>query len=235
VTADELDWYNELCGEKGTLVIWSKCDRLLSKEYEQPGGTQEQAAMQRISDRLREHTGLIYYRFLDSNDSRARNVTLRINHEKVEPWNPFYPEKSEQALTENLQTLEVELEDGSTATAHIRAWILPHSRDLTAEERKLARITNRGQGFYIHREGRVIQQGGWLGVFGGIEPHSSLLRVEFDFDHKLDHAFKIDVKKSRILFDPALEDELKLRLQPTYREANKVPAQGAGRRSRARG
>jgi len=31
VTSDEWDWFEELCGEKGTLVIWSKCDRLLSK------------------------------------------------------------------------------------------------------------------------------------------------------------------------------------------------------------
>jgi len=219
VTADELDWFEELCGPKGTLVVWSKCDRLLSKEYDQPGGTQEQAAIRRLAERLREHVGLIYYRFLDPNDARERDVTIRIDHEAVEPWNPFYPEKGEQVLADNLQKLEVEMEDGSTETAHIRAWILPNQRDLNAEERKAARITNRGQGFYIHREGRVIQQGGWLGVFGAVEPHTSLLRVEFDFDHKLDHAFKVDVKKSKILFDPALEDELKRRLQPTYREA----------------
>lgn len=219
VTADELDWFEELCGEKGTLVVWSKCDRLLSKEYEQPGGTQEQAAIRRLSDRLREHVGLIYYRFLDPEDTRERNVTICIDHEQVEPWNPFYPEKAEQVLAENLQKLEVEMEDGSTETAHIRAWILPNQRDLTADEKKQARISNRAQGFYIHREGRVIQQGGWLGVFGAVEPHTSLLRIEFDFSHKLDHAFKVDVKKSKILFDPALEDELKRRLQPTYREA----------------
>ena len=219
VTADELDWFEELCGEKGTLVIWSKCDRLLSKEYDQPGGTQEQAAMRRLSERLREHVGLIYYRFLDQDDDRERHVTIRIDNEPVEAWNPFYPEKAEQVLPDNLQRLEVEDEDGTTEVAHIRAWILPNQRELSNEEKKKARITNRGQGFYIHREGRIIQQGGWLGVFGAAEPHTSLLRIEFDFDHKLDHAFKVDVKKSRIFFDPALEDELKRRLQPTYREA----------------
>lgn len=219
VTADELDWFEELCGDKGTLVIWSKCDRLLQKEYDPPGGTQEQAAIRRLSERLREHVGLIYYRFLDTADDRERNVRIAIDNEEVQPWNPFYPEKAEQVLPDALQNLEVILEDGSVETAHIRAWILPNQRDLTSEERKLARITNRGQGFYIHREGRVIQEGGWLGVFGAVEPHTSLLRVEFDFDHRLDHAFKVDVKKSKILFDPALEDELKRRLQPTYREA----------------
>ena len=51
VTADELDWFEELCGEKGTLVIWSKCDRLLSKEYQDPGGNREQQAVRRLADR----------------------------------------------------------------------------------------------------------------------------------------------------------------------------------------
>jgi hypothetical protein len=219
VSADELDWFEELCGDKGTLVIWSKCDRLLSKEYAQPGGVQEQNAIRRLSERLREHVALVYYRFLDPSDKRERNVVIRVDGEQVEAWNPFYPEKAEQVLPDNLQKLEVEDEDGNVEVAHMRAWILPNQRDLTNEEKKKARITNRGQGFYIHREGRIIQQGGWHGVFGAVEPHTSLLRIEFDFDHKLDHAFKVDVKKSRIFFDPALEDELRKRLQPTYREA----------------
>lgn len=219
VTADELDWFEELCGDKGTLVIWSKCDRLLSKEYAQPGGVQEQNAIRRLSERLREHVALVYYRFLDPADTRERNVVIRVDGEQVGAWNPFYPERAEQVLPENLQRLEVEDEDGTIEVAYMRAWILPNQRDLTNEEKKKARITNRGQGFYVHREGRIIQQGGWHGVFGAVEPHTSLLRIEFDFNHKLDHAFKVDVKKSRIFFDPALEDELKKRLQPTYREA----------------
>ena len=122
-------------------------------------------------------------------------------------------------LSPEQQKLEIEREDESVDTATIKAWILPNRRDLTDQEQKIARISNRAQGFYIHREGRVIQQGGWIGVFGASEPHTSLLRVEFDFDHKLDDAFKVDVKKSRILFDPALTEALKTRLQPTYREA----------------
>lgn len=235
VTADEEEWFEELCGTKGTLVIWSKCDRLLSKEYEEPGGSQEQSAIRRLSERLREHVALIYYRFLDPSDTRERNVTIRVDGIEVEPWNPFFPARSQQVLTEDEQKLEIEMEDGSVETAILRAWILPHQRDLDPAERKQARITNRGQGFYIHREGRVIQQGGWLGVFGAAEPHTSLLRVEFDFTHTLDHAFKVDVKKSRILFDPALEDELKRRLQPSYREAGNRYRRREGQASVERG
>lgn len=219
ISADEHELFEELCGDKGTLVSWSKCDRLLSKEYDDPGGAREQAAIRRLGERLIEHVALIYHRFLDPDDKRERHVSITVNGEMVAAWNPFYPSQAEQVLSPAQQKLEIELEDGSVETATIKAWILPHRRELSKDEQKIANITNRGQGFYIHREGRVIQQGGWLGVFGAVEPHTSLLRVEFDFSHKLDEAFKVDVKKSKILFDPALEEALKTLLQPTYREA----------------
>jgi len=219
VTADEHEIFDELCGDKGTLVIWSKCDRLLSKEYDDPGGAREQAAIRRLGERLIEHVALIYHRFLDFSDSRARNVSITVNGQPVAAWNPFYPAKAEQVLSPEQQKLEIVLDDDTVETATIKAWILPHRRELSKDEQQIANITNRGQGFYIHREGRVIQQGGWLGVFGAVEPHTSLLRIEFDFTHKLDEAFKVDVKKSKILFDPALEEALKTLLQPTYREA----------------
>ena len=157
--ADEYELFEELCGEKGTLVVWSKCDRLLSKEYDNPGGAREQAAVRRLSDRLIDHVALIYHRFLDSADQRERNVIISVNGEPVRAWNPFFPSRAEQVLSVKQQQLEIELEDGTVETARIKAWILPHSRDMTKDEQKIANISNRGQGFYIHREGRVIQQG----------------------------------------------------------------------------
>jgi hypothetical protein len=220
VTADEGESFEEFCGDKGTLVIWSNCDRILSKEYGEPGGTQEKMAIKRLAESLAKHLSLIYHRFLDLADSRERNVTIWINGIPVEPWNPFYPAKSEQTLGEAQQSFEIELADGSIECAGIRAWILPHRRDMSREEHdRLARISNKAQGFYVYREGRLIQDGGWMGVFSAPEPHTSLLRIEFDFSHELDEAFKVDVKKSRILLDPALEEYLKQLLQPIYREA----------------
>ena len=128
--------------------------------------------------------------------------------------------RSEQVLQQKKQTLLIEMPDGTEETANIQAWILPHRRDMTKdEERDYARISNRAQGFYVFREGRLIQDGGWMDVFGAPEPHTSLLRIEFDFGHELDDAFRIDVKKSRILFHPDLEDGLRSLLQPIYREA----------------
>jgi len=219
ITNDEKETFDELCGEHGTLVVWEKCDRILTKDYE-PGGAKEQAAIKRLASSLSTHLSLVYHRFLDMDDTRENNLEIRINNETVVPWNPFYPTRSEQVLHENKQKLIVELPDGSEETATIKAWILPHRNDMTKEEEKEhARISNRAQGFYVYREGRLIQDGSWMDVFGTPEPHTSLLRIEFDFGHALDDAFRIDVKKSRILFHPDLEDGLKILLQPIYREA----------------
>lgn len=219
VTDSECEAFDEMCGATGTLVIWEKCDRILTKEYE-PGSAQERAAITRLAENLAKHLSLVYHRFLDKTDSRERNIDIFINQSPVAHWNPFYPARSEQVLAEQKQLLEVELPDGSCDTARIRAWILPHRNDMTREEEKThARIANRAQGFYVYREGRLIQDGGWMEVFGVPEPHYSLLRIEFDFGHRLDDAFRIDVKKSRILFHPELADGLNALLQPVYREA----------------
>lgn len=219
VTSDESEMFEELCGDCGTLVIWEKCDRILTKVYE-PGGVKEQAAIKRLAESLAKHLSLVFHRFLEKTDDRERNLGISINQVPVVPWNPFYPGRSEQVLVDKKQKLLVELPDGTVKTASIRAWILPHRRDMDKlEEETYARISNRAQGFYVYREGRLIQDGSWMDVFGPPEPHTSLLRIEFDFGHELDDAFRIDVKKSHILFHPDLEDGLRTLLKPIYREA----------------
>jgi hypothetical protein len=220
VTSVQEEMFEELCGPTGTLVVWENCDRLLSKEY--TPGAREQAAVKRMSEALGKHVSLVFHRFLDAGDDRERTIGIRINGTEVEPWNPFYPARSEQVLADNKQRMIVELFDGTEEMARMKAWILPHRRDMTPEEEKqFARISNRAQGFYVYREGRLIRDGGWMGVFGAPEPHTSLLRIEFDFGHELDEAFRIDVKKSDILFHHDLEDGLHKLLKPVYREASK--------------
>jgi hypothetical protein len=222
VTPEEIEKFEELCGPKGTMVVWSKCDKILGKVYEQPGGIQEHNALNTRKKNLKEHLAKVFHKYLDTKISAYPNVTIELDGYEIEPWNPFYPERSEQVLAQRETIMEIESEDGTTALATINAWILPHSKDLTDNEnKKHAKISNRSQGFYIYREGRMIFSEGWLGIFRSDDPHFSLLRAEFCFDHDLDHAFQVDVKKSRIIFDPALEEELKKRLTGARNEAER--------------
>ena len=221
VTEEDINKFEELCGETGTLVIWSKCDRILNKDYPEPGGIQEQKALKERKNKLQEHIAMVFHKYLDTSETDFSNVTIRMDGEAINFWNPFYPQRSEQVLSQTESTVNIECEDGSICTAELRAWILPHKSDMTEHEWKhIAKIKNANQGFYIYREGRLIYSGGWLGVFGPNEVHKSLIRVEFCFNFDLDHAFQVDVKKSRIIFDPALEEELRDRLGPARTEAD---------------
>jgi hypothetical protein len=222
VTPEEIEKFEELCGPKGTLVVWSKCDKILGKVYDQPGGTQEQNALNTRKKNLRDHLAKVFQKYLDPGITEYPNVTIELDGNEIAPWNPFYPERSEQVLAQKETVMEIESEDGTTAMATLKAWILPHSKDMTDDEnKKFAKISNRSQGFYIYREGRMIFSEGWLGIFRSDDPHFSLLRAEFCFNHDLDHAFQVDVKKSRIIFDPALEEELKKRLTGARNEADR--------------
>jgi hypothetical protein len=221
VSSDEKDMFIRLCGDTGTLVIWENCDRLLSSDYDEPGGQKESRAIDYRIEKIKEHCGLVYHKFLDHAEKEFPNVTIEINDNLVSFWNPFYPEKSDQVLPPQETEIEIEVEDGSKHKCFVKAWILPHLKDMTKEEnRQFAKISTRAQGFYIYREGRLIHHGGYLGVFRSGEHHHSLFRVEFDFGYKLDDAFKVPVDKSRISFDPALEDELKDLLSGPLREAD---------------
>ena len=161
ITEDEAEKFEELCGPSGTLIIWSKCDRLLSKSYdEEPGGPKERAALKRLKKKLTEHFGLIYHRFLNHSDDRARNVSITIDDEAVEPWSPFFEERSTRALSENNEGIEIECMDGSTAHVTVRAWILPPKSEMNKEENERAKLANHRQGFYVFRENRVIVWGG---------------------------------------------------------------------------
>ena len=227
--------WKKLCGKIGTLVVWSDCDRMLKKRYTAPAGTHEQKAIKKLREDLKTHLGTIFHRFLDKSDSRQQNISIEVNGDYVEPWNPFAAEGSEQMLSEEKQSIKIVNEDDETdviGNASIKAWILPHTATMTNEQLKIADITYKNQGFYIYREGRLINHGGWLGMVR-VHGHLVQLRVEFDFGHELDEVFFVDVKKSRIRMDTELEYYVNKLLSPIIREARIRNTRGQANRAAA--
>lgn len=202
----------------GTVVLWTKVDRLFQREYKNAGGSQAQTGLKRTIAALTEHLGTVYQRFIDTNDTRARNVEIKINKVLVAPWDPFQVEVSELVASDDVDT---ETNTGGSAKFSVRAYILPRSTEYpTPEAEDQAKLGNTRQGLYIYRENRLIHEADWLGMFTK-EPHGSLLRVEFSFDNRLDEAFHIDIKKSQIILNETLwvwlKDEF---LTAPRREAN---------------
>ena len=70
----------------------------------------------------------------------------------------------------------------------------------------------------MYRENRLIHSGDWMGMFSK-EPHGTLLRVELSFDHRLDEAFHVDIKKSRILLNEDIFMYIKDQVMPAPRRA----------------
>jgi len=200
----------------GTVVTWQKTDRLLARQYDKPGGKAAQTALQRKVKQLYDHLSLVYQRYLDATDERARTLRLVLNGEQVAAWDPFAAGESEVVASE---IVPAEMPDGSPAEFTVRAFVLPRKEEFSDPGRAaLARISNDAQGLYIYRENRLIHGPDWLGMFQK-EPHFSLIRVEFSFDHRLDAAFHMDIKKSQILLDEELWLFLKDDFLPSARRA----------------
>lgn len=216
-------------GRAGTVIVWRTVDRVM-KAYQDPGGKPAQNALKRIIGGLREHVAMVYQRFLDPDDKRAGNIDIRINGEAVTAWDPFCTDIADLVGD---QVVPAEIDSDKKAEFSVRAYILPRKEEFPDDESaKAAKLGNERQGIYIYRENRLIHEADWLGMYSK-EPHGTLLRVEFSFDHRLDEAFHIDIKKSQIILNEDLWNWLKDEfLTAPRREANNRYRQGMKRKAK---
>lgn len=210
-------------GKSGTVVLWENVDRLI-KDYTNPTGSHAKKALQAKEDSLHHHLAMVYQRFLDPKDDRAQNVAIELNGKAVQPWDPFQRDLSELVANESITT---RLDDGREASFIVRAYILPRREEFPDDKlASAALLSNNRQGIYIYRENRLIHDADWLGLYQK-EPHLTLLRVEFSFDHKLDDAFHLDIKKSQIILNDDLATWLESQFLPApRREANRRSREG---------
>lgn len=222
--AEALDLLDTVAPEHaGTVVLWENVDRLI-KDYSDPSGKPARKALQAKEDSLRHHLAMVYQRFLDAGDSRAPNVTIELNGKPVVSWDPFQRGLSELVAEESVDT---RLPDGREASFIVRAFILPRREEFPDDKlASSALLSNERQGIYIYRENRLIHDADWLGLYQK-EPHLTLLRVEFSFDHNLDDAFHLDIKKSQIILNEDLASWLQSEFLPApRREANRRSREG---------
>ncbi|WP_419729202.1 ATP-binding protein [Lichenicola sp.] len=173
----------------GTLVIWELVDFGRRDDViGHPGFLEGIGA-------LEKHLALVFHRFLNGD---ARQLTIRLNGQKVVAWDPFlenHPStrrRPEQAL------------GSGTERVMVRGFTLPHRDRFRDEGEYLAAGGPAGwnaqQGFYIYRNKRLLAGGGWLGLGGSRvwtrEESSRLGRIRVDIPNTVDQDWNIDVKKS---------------------------------------
>jgi site-specific DNA-cytosine methylase len=223
-TAQQLKDFEKIIGNKpGTMVVWENVDRVLRKNSSAAWSAQAKKALTKVAESLEDHLAMVYQRFLDPKDQRARTINIGINGKQLNAWDPFCVGESELVAEDERK---IEISNDVVATFTMKAYVLPRKEEFSSPEAaKEARVSNANQGLYIYRENRLIHGPDWL-VKLTKEPHFSLLRVEFSFDHKLDEAFQIDIKKSQIILNETLYDYVLDFLTPPRRHAEEVYRRG---------
>jgi len=168
--------------KSGTTVVWEKMDRLVGN-----ANKQHEAAMDVFLEEfaiVEEHLSLVFHRYLEQ-----KKISILINGNKLESWDPFMKNSDGGQLvaSESLDNDQV----------NVKCYVLPHLSKLSVDERKKAKTEDwyKLQGFYIYRQNRLLLHGDWLGLFSKNE-HFKNARILIDIPNKLDHDWKIDIKKA---------------------------------------
>lgn len=208
--------------ESGTLIIWSKLDRIL------PAGTSmsDNGALGKFTEameRVKHHISMTFHRFVED-----KQIKLHCWDKSISPWNPFLiGESATQALPE----------DYISGGATMKGYILPHKSKINDDLYKYAEGLNgwnAQQGFYVYRGKRLLLAGEWLGLFRK-EEHYKLARIMIDLPNKLDTEWQIDIKKSTARPPMVCRDQLKsyaLRVRSqaceAYRHRGRIIKQKSG-------
>ena len=213
----ETDALHELAGAgNGTAVIWRKIDRLVANS-----GTEYSAgALDTIITEVSEHLSATFGKFMKKGKDGG-GVELYLNDTLLDPWDPTgiflnTAEEPDRVLSQT-KKVPINLKTGletSLVEFELNGFVLPNSDNMTEEEKKQVRYSNDNQGFYIYREDRLIFSGGYPHIMYSQDSHQNLLRVELNFDHRLDDYFEIDIRKSKINLPPTLRSEIKKIMTP---------------------
>ena len=217
VDDDELEILEDTAdGGTGTLVIWENNDRFFLRDYKQRAAAQK--ALEKIVNTLHFHLSAVYQRFLDPSFKEVPNIEISLNKVRVEPWDPFcLEEPNTEKLAE--KPVKVTMPNGEQSGFTLKAYAIPRTDTFTSKAaEKEANISTNYMGFYIYRENRLIHFGDWLNMLVK-DAHDSLLRVDFSFDHTLDDAFNVDIKKSRIQLNETIYDFISKNFLPAPKRA----------------
>lgn len=207
-------YLRDAAGESsGTVVIWEKCDRLLGRNYKNPGGGAQQGAIKRKVESLRFHLAMVFERFLNPTDDRAANVKIFLNNTLVKPYDPFALRLNTETCFEGSYAPNNKVAGNEHGLVRVAAHVVPARDELKLHD-DLDQVfpprinPDSLQGLFVYRENRLIHWGDWCGLYKN-EFHLRLCRVELSFDATLDDHFNVDFQKSKVTLSAETAEWLK--------------------------
>lgn len=233
--ADRANQRASIVGRKvGTTVVWTEV-----KAYR--GNSNEEARnwLAKCTERLRAHLGVTYHRMLADKRVSIDMVEDDVVHEEgaigvpVPAINPFgyrvsgHP-KYPKTIVASVRRRKVKM------VCHI--W--PPKSDVTGY-RIGGKPGTDFQGFYIYRNDRLLQIGGWSDSATS-SPKRQLARIVLEDDQTLDQYLTMNPEKSGLKFEPAFHDALGKAKSPSgttfldYLQDAEIVAAESNKRQRTR-
>jgi len=219
----------------GTLVLWTKLDRLAGH-----AAADDEGARRRFFETARHverHLAMTHHRFLAGSRPRVQLFFCGDGPAaRVEAWDPF--------LQWHPATIATPPERIPFVGSHVevQGFVLPHRDRLTAEQLEAGGGPEgwlAHEGFYVYRAERLLVYGGWLYLGDGRrwardELHR-LARIRVDLPNTTDHEWKIDIRKSIAIPPAAVRSRLRGLAERVRADARDVLAHRGGRGPRSVG
>lgn len=132
-------------------------------------------------------------------------------------WNPF-------SLPENESTKVVYHDEFEykNEKIKIKAYILPTFSNLSPNDQKY--MAGKGlleqEGFYVYRNNRLIQEGGWLSLPDvGMDDKSKYARIEVNIPSALDKEFQINFSKNTLIIPKDIETKFVIAAKKARKES----------------
>ncbi|MEU1492635.1 ATP-binding protein [Streptomyces sp. NPDC005776] len=194
---DLVDRYDGLIEWQGTIVRWDSV-----RAFDTVTAGQADRYLNDAIEKLETHLGLYLHRFLAREDFNIDIVVEdvrtkeELDHRGVEPIDPFGYRVPGRAGFPRTYTAPVQGVGDVPLTAHI--W--PPKSPLVSY-RGIGPLAER-QGFYIYRNNRLVQAGGWNSTRSP-EGHLALARIVVDLPSEPNDVFALTVKKDGVTVTPA--------------------------------
>jgi Histidine kinase-, DNA gyrase B-, and HSP90-like ATPase len=184
----------------GTGVLWRRVDRVVGESSVDDAKARDRFLA--LLEDLEKHLASTFHEYL----ARPKRLTIELNGRPVAAWDPFL---GKHDATQSLGEERIKYKGHEV---RVNAYVLPHHSRMTEAEHKLAggeRGWNAQQGFYLHRNGRLIVAGSWLGLGFTKEEHYKLARISVEIPNALDEEWQLDVRKATARPPGPLRDRLR--------------------------
>jgi hypothetical protein len=202
-----------------TMVCWDNTETINRDyaKYTTPKGAEN--FYNRIVNELLHYTSRTFGRFIEG--KLVNKINISINGLKLDYWDPFCNCEA-NTIADKTVEFEIGAKSGTIEPIKITRYILPAKEGKFAFSSREAwnksfgsEGANDSQGFYIYRNNRLIDFGGWKARRKKDE-HLKLARVCIDLTDNHDKLFELDVKKTRVIFPTELNEHFDDKVYAKY-------------------